>query len=91
VARKARVVIPGTPHHVTRRGNRRQQTFFDESDDRACLQLAAEEFRATEVEVRATGQDRQPGAHPPPGQLTLPGARPSRLHASPISASLPRG
>jgi putative transposase len=32
MARIARVVAPGLPHYVTRRGNRRQQTFF--CDDR---------------------------------------------------------
>jgi len=32
MARIARVVAPGLPHHVTQRGNRRQQTFF--CDDR---------------------------------------------------------
>jgi putative transposase len=32
MARLARVVIPGLPHHITQRGNRRQQTFFNESD-----------------------------------------------------------
>jgi REP element-mobilizing transposase RayT len=32
MARLARVVIPGLPHHVTQRGNRRQQTFFDDED-----------------------------------------------------------
>lgn len=53
MARQARVVIPGTPHHVTQRGNRRQPTFFDNSDYEAYLQLAAEEFRAAEVEVWA--------------------------------------
>jgi putative transposase len=37
MARQARVVIPGTPHPVTRRGNRRQLTFFDDSDYLACL------------------------------------------------------
>ena len=30
--RMARLVVPGHPHHVTQRGNRRQQTFFEESD-----------------------------------------------------------
>ena len=53
MARQARVVIPGTPHPVTRRGNHRQPTFFDDSDYLACLQRAGEEFRAAEVEVRA--------------------------------------
>lgn len=30
--RLARVVIPGVPHHITQRGNRRQQTFFSDHD-----------------------------------------------------------
>ena len=30
--RKARVVVPGLPHHVTQRGVRRQQVFFEEAD-----------------------------------------------------------
>ena len=30
--RIARVVAPGIPHHITRRGNRRQKTFFCEGD-----------------------------------------------------------
>lgn len=32
MARLARFVLPGIPHHVTQRGNGRQQTFFDDSD-----------------------------------------------------------
>jgi len=32
LARLARLVVPGLPHHVTQRGNRRQQTFFSEAD-----------------------------------------------------------
>ena len=32
MARIARVVAPGLPHHVTQRGNRRQQTFFGDQD-----------------------------------------------------------
>lgn len=34
MARIARVVAAGVPHHVTQRGNRRQQTFFGEDDYR---------------------------------------------------------
>jgi len=35
MARLARVVIPGVPHHLTQRGNRRQKVFFsaDSSGD----------------------------------------------------------
>jgi len=32
MARLARAVVPGLPHHVTQRGNRRQRTFFREGD-----------------------------------------------------------
>jgi putative transposase len=32
MARLARIVLPGVPYHVTQRGNRRQQTFFEEGD-----------------------------------------------------------
>ena len=31
MARLARVVIPGVPHHVTQRGNRRQRTFYHDT------------------------------------------------------------
>lgn len=42
MARLARVVVPGVPHHVTQRGNRRQATFFHEADYIAYLDLMAE-------------------------------------------------
>jgi putative transposase len=32
MARLARVVVPGHPHHVTQRGNGRARTFFGEAD-----------------------------------------------------------
>ena len=32
MSRRARLVVPGIPHHITQRGNRRQQTFFREDD-----------------------------------------------------------
>ena len=34
MARIARLVVPGIPHHVTQRGNRRETTFFDDGDYR---------------------------------------------------------
>jgi putative transposase len=42
MARFARVVAPGVPHHVTQRGNRRLETFFGEADYRAYIALLAE-------------------------------------------------
>ena len=32
MTRLARVVVPGVPHHITQRGNRRQRTFFSGDD-----------------------------------------------------------
>jgi putative transposase len=51
--RTARVVIPGAPHHVIQRGNRRQRTFFGDRDYEAYLNIAAATFREAEVEVWA--------------------------------------
>ena len=42
MARLARVVVPGFPHHVTQRGNRRQEVFFSDDDYRAYLALLKE-------------------------------------------------
>ena len=41
MARIARVVVPGMPHHVTQRGNRRMPTFFCDEDYGAYLSLLA--------------------------------------------------
>jgi putative transposase len=51
MARLARVVVPGYPHHVTQRGNGRARTFFDESDYALYRDLLAEHCRAAAVEV----------------------------------------
>lgn len=53
MARIARVVAPGYPHHVTQRGNRRQQTFFSDEDYAAYLALMAEWCRRCRVEIWA--------------------------------------
>ena len=42
MARLARVIIPGVPHHVTQRGNRRQATFFGNADYAAYLDLLSQ-------------------------------------------------
>lgn len=53
MARLARVVIPGHPHHVTQRGNGRARTFFDDGDYALYRDLLAENCRAAEVAVWA--------------------------------------
>jgi putative transposase len=53
MARLARVVVPGLPHHVTQRGNRRQQVFFRDEDYAAYRALLAEGCRAAGVAVWA--------------------------------------
>lgn len=42
MARMARLVVPGYPHHVTQRGNRRLPVFFADDDYRAYLALLSE-------------------------------------------------
>lgn len=53
MARLARVVVAGLPHHVTQRGNRRQQVFFGDADYGAYRTLLAEGCRAAGVAVWA--------------------------------------
>ncbi len=48
MARIARVVAPGLPHHITQRGNRRQATFFGAEDE-------VEELRRHERSGRPLG------------------------------------
>ena len=51
MARLARVVIPGVPHHVIQRGNRRQRTFWKDGDYREYLRLMAAFCKAEKVQV----------------------------------------
>jgi len=53
MARIARVIAAGIPHHVTQRGNRRMQTFFDDDDYRSYISLLAEWCRRCQVEIWA--------------------------------------
>lgn len=41
--RAARIVVPGASHHVTQRGNNRQDVFFVEDDRRVYLELLREQ------------------------------------------------
>jgi putative transposase len=51
--RAPRQVLPGVPHHVTQRGNRRQPTFFRATDYAAYLRISAAEFAKAQVQVLA--------------------------------------
>ena len=42
MARFARIVLPGIPHHVTQRGNRLGPTFFEDDDYALYLDLLAD-------------------------------------------------
>ena len=42
MARLARIVAPGCPHHVTARGNRREPIFFEDGDHDLYLDILAE-------------------------------------------------
>jgi putative transposase len=49
--RVARIVIPGLPHHITQRGNNRQDVFFVEDDRRTYLGLLREQAERFGLEV----------------------------------------
>ena len=51
MARLARAVFPGLPHHVTQRGNGRAQTFFDDADYALYRDLLGEHCAAADVEI----------------------------------------
>lgn len=51
--RLPRVVVPGAPQHVTRRGNRRQTTFFADTDYHFYLATLARVSRRWDVDIWA--------------------------------------
>ena len=53
MARLARIVVPGLPHHVTQRGNGRQQTFFNPGDYALYRDLLAKNCAAAGVDIWA--------------------------------------
>ena len=53
MARIARAVAPGFPHHATQRGNRRQQAFFNDEDYQSYLNLMSEWCMRFRVETWA--------------------------------------
>jgi len=53
MGRVARVVVPGAPHHVTQRGNRRQQTFFSDADYELYLSFMSKYCTMHDVELWA--------------------------------------
>ncbi|MGH6889820.1 MAG: transposase [Rhizomicrobium sp.] len=53
MARLPRIVVPGCPHHVTARGNRREPIFFEDGDQDVYCDMLAEQVHKAEVEVWA--------------------------------------
>jgi len=53
MARLARLVVPGLPHHVTQRGNGRQRVFFGDADYRLYQGLLSASLKAAGVECWA--------------------------------------
>lgn len=53
MTRLARIVVPGLPHHVTQRDNRREAIFFEDGDHEVYRDLLAVQMRKCGVEVWA--------------------------------------
>ena len=50
MSRLARMVVPGLPHHVTQRGNRREAIFFEDGDQQLYCDMLAEQLRKFNVD-----------------------------------------
>ena len=53
MARMVRLVVPSFPHHITQRGDRRQRTFFNDSDYAYNIDPMAEFSRLAQTEIWA--------------------------------------
>lgn len=53
MTRHALIIVPGLPHHVTQRGNRREAMFFEDGDQEIYRDLLSEQCLKAEVEVWA--------------------------------------
>ena len=51
MARIARIVVPGIPHQITQRGNRRMETFFSDADYSEYLRLMAQWCNRHHVQI----------------------------------------
>ena len=51
--RIARVVLPNFPHHVTQRGNRRQNVFFSDNDYKAYISIVSKALTKTGTQIWA--------------------------------------
>ena len=50
MARRARVVVPNCPHHITQRGNRREKIFFQEGDELKYLEIMSVQLARYNIE-----------------------------------------
>jgi putative transposase len=62
MARLPRLVLPGIPYHVTQRGNRRQQTFFEDGDYALYRDLLAQAAERAGVQVWSQKRGPKPRA-----------------------------
>ena len=53
MARLPRIVLPGIPHHVTQRGNRRERVFFEDGDYALYLDLLSDAASRAQVAIWA--------------------------------------
>ena len=53
MARSARLVLPGNPHHIFHQGNNRQQVFYDDGDRLRYLDYLEKASRQYQVDIHA--------------------------------------
>ena len=93
LARIARFVVPGLPHHVTQRGNRRERVFFGDDDYELYRDLLASQCRKQGVaclSLLPDAEPRPPDPCPRPRRGARAGARRKthRRYSSVVNARL---
>ena len=71
VARLARTVVAGLPHHVTSRGNRREAIFFEDGDQEVYRDLLAEQTRGRSRGVGVPSHSRRGGTEAGQTDITI--------------------
>ena len=93
MARIGRFVVPGLPHHVTQRGNRRERVFFGDEDYELYRDLLASQCRKQGVAVLGLLPDAQPRpSHPRPRREEASGralGETHRRYSSVVNARAP--
>ena len=86
ISRLGRMVVPGLPHHVTQRGNRRESIFFEDGDQQHYCEMLAEQLRKFSVGLLSYAQSSPFNFDAVGSRRHEPGLKDKRIAGTPISS-----